>query len=53
MGKVLVLYDSSTGNTERMAYLVAEGAKRVEGIEVRIKKEVANSCHFPVKSVKS
>jgi NAD(P)H dehydrogenase (quinone) len=38
MGKVLVLYDSSTGNTEKMAYLVAEGAKRVEGIEVRIKK---------------
>ena len=38
MGKVLVLYDSSTGNTEKMAYLVAEGAQRVEGIEVRIKK---------------
>jgi len=32
MGKVLVLYDSSTGNTEKMAYLVAEGAKRVEGL---------------------
>jgi NAD(P)H dehydrogenase (quinone) len=29
MGKVLVLYDSRTGNTEKMAYLVAEGAKRV------------------------
>ena len=43
MGKVLVLYDSTTGNTEKMAYLVAEGAKRVEGIEVRIKKEVSNS----------
>ena len=38
MGKVLVLYDSDTGNTEQMAYLVAEGAKRVEGIEVKIKK---------------
>jgi NAD(P)H dehydrogenase (quinone) len=34
----LVLYDSRTGNTEKMAYLVAEGAKRVKGIEVRIKK---------------
>jgi NAD(P)H dehydrogenase (quinone) len=69
MGKVLVLYDSSTGNTEKMAYLVAEGAKRVEGIEVRVKKVddatkedvlwadglavVLNSCHLPFKSVKS
>ena len=32
MGKVLVLYDSRTGNTEKMAYLVEEGAKRVEGL---------------------
>jgi len=38
MGKVLVLYDSRTGNTEKMAFLVAEGAKRVEGTEVRVKK---------------
>ncbi|RMH05497.1 MAG: flavodoxin family protein [Aquificota bacterium] len=38
MGRVLVLYDSLTGNTEKMAKLVAEGAKRVEGIEVRLKK---------------
>lgn len=27
MGKILVIYDSQTGNTEKMAYLVAEGAK--------------------------
>ncbi len=37
MGRVLVLYDSRTGNTEKMARLVAEGAKRVEGTEVRLR----------------
>ncbi len=37
MGKVLVLYDSRTGNTKKMAELVAEGARRVEGTEVRLK----------------
>ena len=35
MGKVLVLFDSHTGNTEKMATLVASGASRVKGIEVR------------------
>ncbi len=38
MGKVLVLYDSLTGNTEKMARHVAEGAMSVDGIEVRLKK---------------
>ncbi|RMH80368.1 MAG: flavodoxin family protein [Acidobacteria bacterium] len=38
MGRVLVLYDSRTGNTEKMALLVAEGARRVEGMEIRIKR---------------
>ncbi|MGC9520372.1 MAG: flavodoxin family protein [Anaerolineae bacterium] len=36
MGKVLVLYDSRSGNTEAMATLVAEGAQTVPGIEVRL-----------------
>lgn len=35
MGKVLILYDSATGNTARMAELVAEGAREISGIEVR------------------
>jgi NAD(P)H dehydrogenase (quinone) len=35
MGKVLVLYDSHTGNTKRMAEHVAEGAQAVPGTEVR------------------
>jgi len=37
MGNVLVLYDSRTGNTKRMAEHVAEGAALVEGAEVRLR----------------
>lgn len=34
MTKVLVVYDSRTGNTERMALAVAAGARKVKGTEV-------------------
>lgn len=34
MPKVLVIYYSKTGNTRRMAELVAEGCRQVEGVEV-------------------
>ena len=37
MSRILVLYDSKTGNVARMAQLVAEGAQTVEGTEVRIR----------------
>ncbi|WP_461831214.1 flavodoxin family protein [Aquifex sp.] len=37
MGRVLVIYDTRTGNTEKMAKLVAEGASSVEGTQVRLK----------------
>lgn len=37
MGRVLVLYDSSTGNTRKMAGYVAEGAAEVPGTEVRVR----------------
>jgi NAD(P)H dehydrogenase (quinone) len=37
MGKVLVLYDSASGNTAAMAALVAEGAQGIPGIEVRLR----------------
>lgn len=37
MSKVLVLYDSHSGNTEAMARLVAEGAGLIAGTEVRMK----------------
>ena len=36
MGKVLILYHSASGNTAKMAQLVAEGAKSISGIEVRV-----------------
>jgi NAD(P)H dehydrogenase (quinone) len=38
VAKVLVVYDSETGNTEKMALAVAEGAKQVSGVSVTVKK---------------
>ena len=38
MAQVLVLYDTRSGNTEKMAELVANGARSVSGIEVKVKK---------------
>jgi NAD(P)H dehydrogenase (quinone) len=38
MSKVLVLYDSKSGNTAQMAALVAAGASSVESTEVRLRK---------------
>ncbi len=38
MGKVLVLYDSASGNTAKMAGLVAEGAGSIDHIEVRLQR---------------
>jgi NAD(P)H dehydrogenase (quinone) len=35
--KVLIVYDSKTGNTEKMAHAVAEGAKKA-GAEVTVRK---------------
>ncbi|NOZ27658.1 MAG: flavodoxin family protein [Chloroflexi bacterium] len=37
MGNVLVLYDSATGHTAKMAEHVARGARGVPGMEVRLK----------------
>jgi NAD(P)H dehydrogenase (quinone) len=38
MVKILIIYDSKTGNTEKMALAVAEGAKQVDGVEVTVKR---------------
>ncbi|MEM3443122.1 MAG: NAD(P)H-dependent oxidoreductase [Candidatus Bathyarchaeia archaeon] len=38
MVQILVVYDSKTGNTEKMAFAVAEGAKQVSGVNVVVKK---------------
>jgi len=37
MNRILVLYDSKTGNTAKMAALVAEGARAVPQTEVRLR----------------
>jgi flavorubredoxin len=36
VSKILVLYYSRTGNTEKMARAVAEGARSVQGVEVEL-----------------
>jgi NAD(P)H dehydrogenase (quinone) len=38
MAKILVVYDSKTGNTEKMAFAVADGAKQTKGVEVIVKR---------------
>jgi NAD(P)H dehydrogenase (quinone) len=38
MAKILVVYDSRSGNTEKMAFAVSEGAKKVKGVEAIVKK---------------
>jgi len=38
MVKILVVYDSETGNTEKMAFAVADGVKQVRGTNVVVKK---------------
>lgn len=53
MTKVLVLYYSTYGHIETMAYAVADGVREVEGVEVAVKRvpetvpeEVAKANHF-------
>jgi flavorubredoxin len=36
--KIMVIYDSQTGNTEKMAEAIAEGAGSVVGMDVEVKK---------------
>jgi len=38
VAKILIVYDSRTGHTEKMAFAVAEGAKQVKGVDVNVKK---------------
>jgi NAD(P)H dehydrogenase (quinone) len=38
MARVLVVYDSRGGNTEKTALAVVEGVKQVEGVDVTVKK---------------
>ena len=36
--RVLIVYDSETGNTEKMAFAVSEGVKEIEGVDTQVKK---------------
>ncbi len=38
MVKILVIYDSRTGNTEKLAHAVANGARKIPGVEVILKR---------------
>ena len=38
MAKILIVYDSRSGNTKKMALAVAEGVKQVKGMNVAVKK---------------
>ena len=38
MPKILIVYYSHTGNTEKMAEAIAEGARTVHGVEVELKR---------------
>ncbi|MDI6847098.1 MAG: NAD(P)H-dependent oxidoreductase [Candidatus Bathyarchaeia archaeon] len=38
MARILIIYDSKTGHTEKMAFVVAEGARQISGVEVVVKK---------------
>lgn len=40
MATILIVYDSETGNTEKMAHAVAEGVKEVKGTTVELKRAV-------------
>lgn len=41
MTNVLIVYTTSTGNTEKMAQAVADGARSIEGAEVVLKEAAA------------
>jgi len=38
VAKILIVYDSETGNTEKMAFAVAEGAEQISEVQVVVKK---------------
>ena len=40
MARILIVYHSQTGSTERMAKAVAEGAAGIEGAQVVLKRAV-------------
>jgi NAD(P)H dehydrogenase (quinone) len=45
MAKIVIVYDSKSGNTEKMAKAVEEGAKTVKGVETELYKA---GTRFPI-----
>jgi NAD(P)H dehydrogenase (quinone) len=50
MAKILVLYYSMYGHIETMAHAVAEGANRVDGVEVVVKRVPETMQAKPLKA---
>ncbi len=48
MPKIVIIYDSKSGNTEKMAKAVEEGATSVKGVDVELHKV---GTRFPVSSL--
>jgi len=48
MPKIVVIYDSRSGNTEKMAKAVVEGASTIKGVDVELYKV---GTRFPVSSL--
>ncbi len=48
--RILIMYDSRTGNTEKLAKAVVDGAKRVTGITVELKKAESVTSEDVVKA---
>ena len=38
MAKILIVYDSKTGNTEKMAMAIADGAETIKNTRIVVKK---------------
>ena len=43
MTSILIVYDSGSGNTEKMAHAVADGVKEVEGVTVNVQRADATT----------
>ena len=37
MGKILIMYHSGTGHTKLMAEFIAEGARQIDSMDIRLK----------------
>ena len=44
MAKILIVYHSQSGNTQKMANAVAGGARSIEGVDVVFKKAADAKC---------